>query len=555
MSQFSVIYETPKIRCIISNGNWNLKEAKDYSLYTYKYISSPSDIYIDYLDRTSSPYILINKNEITIFPGIMGTAPIYYKRVDGKLLVSDTLPALWDDEGIDTEALLDILTYKVTLGKSTLIKNINHLQAGHRIISDGNSYRVIYDTPIVHPEEKQYNKQALMDEFHRISYDLFTEIKEQAEGSTILHFLSGGCDSRYIAAMYKVMGLDDVTCVSYGRGSDHRISRAVAKKLGYNWLYVDYSYEDQIKHYESEKFKKLLETSHGYYAIPYFQEYLALLKLGDKFPPENTLISTGMGAGARTFLRQELAKGIYFTRDFDELLQRAIDEQRTVNTAKVPESSHRRIRDELIKFHTRFPTLDAYELNHALNCMERHTKFQSNTLRNIEHFGYRWIFPFYDKRIIDFWSKVPKIYKPKKSFLRNFCYVHLFKPLGINFSADGGKTSILSRHGFYENILYLLYKQIYYRLTGIYKNYIKRDRRIPNELDFDIAFKYIDEGITHPELNNLIKKIRRKYGIDEWRRDPNYYLTNVVAKLVIREVAKKQGTSNPEKLLNELMKN
>jgi asparagine synthase (glutamine-hydrolysing) len=351
--------------------------------------------------------------------------------------------------------------------------------------------------------------------------------------------------------MYKVSGIENVICASYGRGSDHRISKAIADKLGYRWIYVDYSLEEQLKHYNSEKFKKLLEISHGYYSIPYFQEYLALQKIREVFSPEDIIISTGMEAGVRTVLRKELEYGIFFTSTFQDLVQRGVEEQKIVDNI-VTERLRSRIRKEIAALYKKSPYADAYELNQALNLRERQTKFQNNSLRNIEYFGYSWIFPFYHRKLIEFWSKVPRNYKGKKNFFRNYCHIYLFKPLGLDMSTDGSKTRTFSQLGVYQNILYYHYKQkIYYRLARIYKNYVKRNIRIPNELDFDVSFQLLDEEIFLPQLNPIISLIRENNGITNWKRDPNFYLTNIVSKLVIQEIAKKSRAS--ESGFNEML--
>ena len=66
---------------------------------------------------------------------------------------------------------------------------------------------------------------------------------------------------------------------------------------------------------------------------------------------------------------------------------------------------------------------------------------------------------------------------------------------------------------------------------------------MPNTLGFDKIFKYIDENLIHPDLNVLIDNLRYKHNIGEWKGDPNYHLTNVSIKQVIKEMLNRENGS------------
>jgi asparagine synthase (glutamine-hydrolysing) len=541
MDSSSIIYEDNNVICILNPNNWKLTNKKDIKIYSYKYNPTPKNLTIEYCEKIGMTFFSINnKGDLVVNAGTMAVTPIYYKISDGIIYVTDDIHNIWIDEGLDYDSIIDLLTYKVSLDKYTLIENIYHLFSGQKIISNRKGYKLIDGHNYPKIENRIYDKDTLMEELYDISIPIFRDIKRITKDKHILHFLSGGCDSRYIVSMFKILDFQNVTCISYGindRGNDAKLSKRVAEELGYDWIYIDYSTEEQIKYYMTEDFRELLANSHNYYTIPYFQEYLALSKLKEDFTPDNTIITTGMEAGTRSFTRRELANGILLIKQFEGLVLGTMYKHKTVNSRMVPESSYNRLYKELYEVWKEHPDLDLFEMGQIINWRDRHTKFQGNSTKTLEWMGYSWIYPFYDRRLFDFWSKVPPIYKGKKSFFINFCDKYLFKPLKIDFILNSKKKSIIAKLGLYENILYHYYKYFLYKhLINFYKNIMNKEIVMPNKLDFDKIFKYMDKKLIQPELNELIDKIRYKYDIREWKGDPNFYLTNASVKLVIQEI-------------------
>jgi asparagine synthase (glutamine-hydrolysing) len=108
--------------------------------------------------------------------------------------------------------------------------------------------------------------------------------------------LSAGLDSRLVACALKELGVENVTCFSYGRHGNFEAegARRVAAKLGYEWIFVEHTPRQQAATFASEECRAFEAFADPLNAIPFHQDFFAVGSLrADGRIPGGTVIVNG----------------------------------------------------------------------------------------------------------------------------------------------------------------------------------------------------------------------------------------------------------------------
>ena len=112
---------------------------------------------------------------------------------------------------------------------------------------------------------------------------VFERLVKSVNQRQIVLPLSGGYDSRLIAVMLARLGYDNVVCFSYGKPGnwESEISRRVAEKLGYKWLFVPYSRRKWRTSFQSEERLAYTRRASALCSPAVLQDWLAVRELTD----------------------------------------------------------------------------------------------------------------------------------------------------------------------------------------------------------------------------------------------------------------------------------
>ncbi|MDR2057097.1 MAG: asparagine synthase C-terminal domain-containing protein [Dysgonamonadaceae bacterium] len=199
--------------------------------------------------------------------------PLFYRQKENKLIVADAVDDLFDDDEpkeLDAESCTVFSGLSYVLGNKTLIKNVFQVQAGEYLIYDGHpvttSYYYRYFAPIRDMGFEEAGQQ-LKTILKRIGERMSRLIGDRP----VLLSLSGGLDSRLIAYLLKINKIKNVTCFTYGieeGNPEWQRSKAVADKLGFQWVFVDYSKINSPNFYEKKQF-----LDYAHYAAQYVVKF------------------------------------------------------------------------------------------------------------------------------------------------------------------------------------------------------------------------------------------------------------------------------------------
>jgi len=255
------------------------------------------------LESIDGPFSIIKQTPegILICSGVISTFPVFYTWEDGRWLVSDSSDHLLNmkaEKACNTEAFDEFLGGGFVLGNETLLKDIFKIKAGEILLlkPDGTCESEIYHYWL--PEA--FWGDSLTELKVKLVYQLKNVIKRliiSLKDRPVVVPLSGGYDSRLIVCLLKLAGYKNVTCLTYGRpNAESDLSRRVADKLGYQWIFVDYRQIDTKNYLNDPVFQNYYQYAGNNYTMPYLQEYFAVKYLKEnKLVPDNTVFIPGHG--------------------------------------------------------------------------------------------------------------------------------------------------------------------------------------------------------------------------------------------------------------------
>jgi len=210
--------------------------------------------------------------------------------------VSDRGAVVRDDTGAGTDPISEsefLLTRYVT-GPETVWTGVASIQPGEAVAVDGSGVRrrrywEYWPTgggagtgdPL---DGLREGFEAALDRLQRV-----------ADGRTVVVPLSGGHDSRLIAAGLANRG-HEVVGFAFGRSGhpDVEVSREVAARLGIRWEFCPYSPADWSEWYHSDACARYRRDSFGGDALPFLAEWPAVRELvADGSLPRDALFCPG----------------------------------------------------------------------------------------------------------------------------------------------------------------------------------------------------------------------------------------------------------------------
>ncbi len=388
--------------------------------------------------------LVINRDDrVFIAVDRLRSMPIFYQYSGEELLISDDAKLIKDridNNSIDPIKLLEFKLTGYTIGNSTLLDNVKQVQAGELIIvkmEDPLNIESKFYSNHLHSNFTTSKEEELFKELEIVSTNIFKRVVKSARNKMIVVPLSGGYDSRYILAMLKKEGYENVVCYTYGREDSFevRISREVASKLGYTWYFIKYDKTSWDKMLSKDGIE-YFESSHNYSSLPHIQDYIAIEYLNNKrLIDDNAIIIPGFCG--------DLLGGSYLMHDKD--LKDILLNNKTLSEYIYRKhfnlfNYHGNMKEKIINNIGKF--IDDYEIKdeedlisineHFFTC-HKVSKFVINSLRVYEHFGYEWRMPLWDNELTDFWYKIKRDKREGGYLYNKYLFKYVFKPFEIDF--------------------------------------------------------------------------------------------------------------------------
>jgi asparagine synthase (glutamine-hydrolysing) len=386
--------------------------------------------------------------------------PLFYGLHRDCVLVSDSAVGVRDFVGgpsMDDLAAKEFLLTGYATGAETLYRDVLQLQAGELITVTNTQTPEVKNTRyyrFLHGDYFDDSDEQLHTHLEDTLWEVFDRLAQSVRGQRIVVPLSGGLDSRLVVVMLKLMGIRNVLCYTYGRRADWEveISRKVAHRLGFEWVFVPYSRQRWKTWFSSEERKAYFDYASNLVSSPHLQDWPAVwelnkarvLRTGDVIVPGHTGDFVSGGHVPHVLLDTDRLA-------LDTVIDLILEKHYilwgwTSARGKLYEALADRVSDRL-EISTVSNYTDAASAFETWEWQERQAKFIVNSVRAYEFWGYDWRMPLWDSGMMEFWSRVPLAWRMGKKLYDSHMETQLFPKVGVenlNPSVSSGLASKLS---------------------------------------------------------------------------------------------------------------
>jgi len=389
-------------------------------------------------------FSLVAARDDTVFAAVdrIASIPVFYGfdgtawRVDGN---ARRLAAGLGATTINPDAALALAMSGATIGEATLLDGIEALGAGEAVLfapgQEPRRQRLYLYMP--EPDETvPADDPALRRRLADVTMGIFSKMVASLEGRAVAVPLSAGLDSRLVACALKELGVENVTCFSYGRRGNFEAegARRVAAKLGYDWIFVEHTPRQQAATFASEECRAFEAFADPLNAIPFHQDFFAVgsLKEEGKIPQEAVIVNGQSGdyiAGNHIPPSLCAALGDSSEGDSSEearweritaaLMDKHYDLWKTLRTPENEARISAMLREEMESEGGGLgkPEND-FALYEMLEFLNRQVKYVVAGQRSYEWHGYDWRLPLWDNDFLDFWKAAPLAAKAGRRLFR-----------------------------------------------------------------------------------------------------------------------------------------
>ena len=353
--------------------------------------------------------------------------PLFFNNNNGDILISNHAPILrreckLDDSKLDEKAKLEIAMSGYTIASKTLYGEIERLESGECIFLNNNNYYREYYYTYSPWKIVDKTKSQLQNEFLNICLETFRKIKDNLGGRQIVVPLSAGNDSRLIASGLKEVGVKNVVCFSYGRRGNFEtpISKAIASKLGYRWVYIPDRLKDKRRFFQSKVYREYIDAFESFSYTHNVQEVyeVFMLKKSNLVDDDAVFINGSCGdfiSGGHIRPTSDIKHVSKFTGEI--CWKKFLDKHYSLwSNLRTPANDAYIISELEKKLLLRIKeTVDFGKYNYAAmesaEFIGRQSKMVMGQQRIYEFFGYEWRMPLWSNEMLSFWESVPYQYK------------------------------------------------------------------------------------------------------------------------------------------------
>ena len=400
----------------------------------------------DFLGKLNGVFALVIETENTIFCAVdkIRSIPLFYINTMNNFIVSDSAYYLKAEvnqhlinQHLNEEKAAEFMVTGYVTGNETLFDDIKQVRNGEFLIYQKNEkrlesccyFRYLHGDYYELPESRLFEllDQALVNAFSRLIEST------SKQGKRLVVSLSGGLDSRTVAAMLKRLGVNDVICVSYGRkGSrESEISKRVTEALGYEWVFVESTAKKWHESYNSKEAELFRIWSGNLTSLPHMQDFPTVkeLKIQGKIP-ENSVFVPGHSGDMLTG-KSIPEYCLDNSADFDLETYLTFSLKRYYSLWKWPygQELENIFKQRINKSTPGLEIKDNATLASAIEYFEfneMQAKFIINSVRVYEFFGYEWRIPLWDSELINFFLRVPIEYRINQNLYKKYARERLF---------------------------------------------------------------------------------------------------------------------------------
>lgn len=484
------------------------------------------DEFVEFLKLMQGCYSVVVEQDATtkwMAVDIARSMPLFYT-MEG-YNISDSAESLREilnipKENVEKDNLVELYANYYLFGNKTIYAQIHQLNIGEAAELSNNGIRVErYYNHLVVIENTEVPK--LREKIEVASYNTFKRLKTIIGNRPVVLSMSGGYDSRFVGCMLKNVGIEDVSCYTYGKTTSFEViqSKKNASALGYRWTCVEMT-DELVSRNLDEVGQAYFNSYKGHDFTAYMQNFTAVRKLHEDgwFKP-NSVFLTGLCGDMPTgeyVLPYDSSKD-YSLGTAAEALYDLIFTRYTLE----PEHKKRWIYEIVQQLQDIPIEIKDYRSWHqAIDCIYTstchvHWYMHMNSVHSF--FGYEWLLPYWDKELLTAWYSVPSEYKVRQKMYEDWLMEVICAPFGLSqrktiggYVKKGWKRSVQYYVGGVINYL-LLHLGIPFKRKGDFSNFAPFELELFKNIKTRSCINYRRSGMMQLLENYLIEK---RYGAD-----------------------------------------
>lgn len=388
--------------------------------------------------------IVITDTKVSAVTDHTRTFPIYYANGENEFVISNSAEKvrdLADLKDINSEGVQEYLLSGYVHGDRTLFELLHVMPAGRYLEFDVEPSKLTIETYFQYfPTGSQNSKlETLIEEFDFLLDEIFAGLSERLRNTPIFVPLSGGLDSRLILCKLIQHGCERITAFTYGSRHGHEMkeAKAVSSKLGVHWISIPSQSKNLRRLYQSTTRKEYARYADGLHMTPVLLDFEAVYRLSEEgmFPKGSTIIN---GYSGDFLFGGHIPETLALSPSVSGLVEKLTDKNcSNFKSLKIVDAK-KRIQTDLIARMSNAIGLDESVENYCSlyewwDWSERQCKAVINGQRLYEFFDLDWCLPFWDKRLLEFWSTVPLHFRLNQvlhlRYLQNYNYRNAFTHL------------------------------------------------------------------------------------------------------------------------------
>lgn len=373
------------------------------------------------------------------------SVPLFYALKEDVFYLSDSVYKIAESIGKvvrNERAVSEMREAAYVTGKETLLEGIYALQSGEYLVynDEKKDYQIKEYFSYGRTDTPVWEDEWYIQEMIRLHKEVFGDLIKALNGRQAVLPLSGGYDSRLLLHMLCSMGYKNVFCFTYGQegNAEALVSEKLAKKYQVPWICIPYTPDFMKGLFQSGDYKKYLLFSCNGISTSHMQD----------FPAVQELRSKGLIEQDAVFLPGHAYDFLAGTHISAKLLNLKVDVSKSTVIKQITADHYihnsvkeygreKKLFSELGNESEFFDSVGMY---HFWEWKERQAKYIANSVRVYEYFGYEWKLPFWDRRLIAFWDKVPAALRKDR-----YIFFKYMDKIGLNMHSSNDRKLVTLR--------------------------------------------------------------------------------------------------------------
>lgn len=360
--------------------------------------------------------------------------PLFYAPMSTSVLFSDNPYLFQQTNELNSNSVLEFKSAGYCLGDKTLLSGVKQVEASTFVVFSNSAWQKVAYFSYATQFERTKTYESAKKKLRLVLDSCMHRMVKSISNRHIAIPLSGGYDSRFIAAWLTLNGNKSFTAFTYGRSGNRemQLAQQVSETLGCRWIPIVYT-DAMVKSIASDDFfERYVRFASTACSMPFFQDYPAINSMvKGNLLPKGTVVIPGHSG--------DMLAGSWLRWDHKNKSKDKIADDIVLNFhgfINLAQSEKDFLYVSANDFVASLDDCLPYSVMDWWNMKERQAKFIVNSCRAYSFFDFDFRLPLFDDELVNFFKSLPFSYKLHKRLYNETLEEHYFKPLGLTYASD-----------------------------------------------------------------------------------------------------------------------